>query len=113
MREPQPVVADASRVEADDEPGSSDAISKHLEIGLEVRTSTLFAAFDEHEDSPVVDAALFQRANRSERSKGRIAVVCGSPPIDTVADADRSKGRESVSPRSKWRLFVEVAVDER
>ena len=52
-REPETVVAEPSRIEADHEPGRADALLEVRQVGQQVRAPALLAGLDEDEDAAI------------------------------------------------------------
>ena len=108
-RQPEAVVAEPTRIEADDEPGRADALVEVLEVRGEVGAAALLARLDEDEHAAVAAARRHQARHGGER---RVAVVGRSPAVEQVALAHRLVRAEAVAPLAERRLLVHVAVDD-
>ena len=84
--QPQAVVAEPARVEADDEPGRADALLEVLEVRRQVGAAALLARLDEDEDAALAAARRQQTRHGGER---RVAVVGRPPAVEEVALAHR------------------------
>ena len=108
-RQPQAVVAEPARVEADDEAGRADALLEVLEVGRQVGAAALLARLDEDEHAAPAAARRQQTRHGGER---RVAVVGRAPAVEEVALAHRLVGPEPAAPLAERRLLVHVAVDD-
>ena len=108
-RQPQAVVAEPARIEADDETGRADALLEVLDVRRQVGAAALLARLNEHEHAALAAARRHQTRHGGKR---RVAVVRGAAPVEEVALAHRLPGPEPAAPLAERRLLVHVAVDE-
>ena len=108
-RQPEPVVAEAARVEADDEARRPDALLEVLEVRRQVGAAALLARLDEDEHAALAAARRHQTRHGGER---RVAVVGRAPAVEEIALAHGLPGPETAAPLAERRLLVHVAVDD-
>ncbi len=108
-RQPEAVVAEATRIEADDEARRPDALLEVRQVRGEVGAAALLARFDEDEHAALAAARRHQTRHGGER---RVAVVGRPPAVEEVAFAHRLPRSEPAAPLAERRLLVHVAVDE-
>ncbi len=111
-RQPQPVVRGASRIEADDEIRSADAIGERVDVLLEIGARRLFAGLDEDDAARVPSARLLDGFDRAHGRERGVAVVAATPPEQLVAFDHRQPRSEVVTPADHLGLLVDVAVQQ-
>ena len=108
-RQPEAVVAEATRIEADHEARRPDALLEVLEVRGEVGAAALLARLNEDEHAALAAARCHQTRHGGER---RVAVVGRPPAVEEVALAHRFPRPEPAAPLAERRLLVHVAVDQ-
>ena len=107
--EPEAVVAEATRVEADDQAGAPDPFGQVGDVGRQVGAAALLAGLDEDHHAP---SAAVGRHEPGDGGKEGIAVVGGAAPVEEVPLAYRLEGGQPGPPLAQRGLLVHMAVDQ-
>ena len=111
--DPQPVVVDASRVEADDEARRADAVGEGLDVERQVglnRDSSLDSMSTTQRACGA--AAACTASDRGEAGERGVPVVGAAPPVQPVALEHRRPRTEALAPALHLGLLVEVPVEQ-
>ena len=107
--EPEAVIAEATRIEADDEARGAHAGTQVLEVGAQIGAAALLARLNEDEDAALPAGRRHQRGHGGER---RVAVVRRPPPEEEMTLAYGLVGAQALAPGAEGRLLVHVSVDD-
>ena len=110
--DPEPLVVDAPRIEADHEARRADAVGQGLDVERQVGRTRLLARLDEHHAPGVRAARRVHRADRREAGEGGVAVVGTAPPVQPIALEHRRPRTEPLAPPLHLGLLVEVPVQQ-
>ncbi len=109
---PQLLVVAAFGVQADDEARCAEARRERGNVGRQVRTAALLASLDHHHAARARNALSIECGDGSERSKDGVAIVGAAAAVQPAVANDRFPGTQPFVPAGKFRLLVQMAVQQ-